>query len=138
LRSLQELDAQAQRRGQFVNANGRLQDTIVGTDALLANGMVGNLAFAGEKGNSLDVNDNAVELPHDKVLLVANDGTLTAVKAGAMQHWTQRAAPVTFGEVPQTIEPPRVGKLVKFEKRLLEPTDRMVIGIEYTMEGESK
>jgi len=69
---------------------------------------------------------------------VDNGTYLTAVKTGAMQHWTQRSAPIAFGEIPQTIEPPRVGRLVRFEKRLLEPTDRMVIGFEYTTEGESK
>jgi hypothetical protein len=115
----------------MVNENGRLQETIVGTGALLANGMVANLAFAGEKGNSLTVSSNDIALPHEKVLLVDSGGWLTAVKAGAMQHWTERLIPVTFPQVPQAIEPPRVGRLVKFEKRLLEPTDRMVIGLEY-------
>ena len=140
LRSLLELDARQRQRGAVVAENGRLQETIVGTDALLANGMIGNMAFAGERSNTLDLNDNTIALPHEKVLLVDNGGYLTAVKAGAMQHWTERLSfeTVQFAEVPQAIEPPHEGRLVRLEKRLLEPSDRMVIGIEYTTEGESK
>jgi len=138
-RSLMELDAQAARRGRAVAANGRMQDTIVGTDALIANDMLANVSFVADKGNTLNVADNTIALPHESYLLIDNGTYLTAVRAGPMQHWTEKPAAVQFVEVPQNIEVPRVGQLVKLEKTLLEPSDPMVIRAQYTWkEGVSK
>jgi hypothetical protein len=133
LRTLRELEA-AQAASGVANtgANPRLQETIVGTDALLAGGQVANVAFAGERGNTLDVADNPIALPHDKYLLLASGGYLTAVKAGAMQHWTETAVRPEFAEVPQDIAVPMVGRLVKFEKTLIKPTDNLTIRATYT------
>jgi hypothetical protein len=135
LRTLRELEAaQPAVPGGPAMAGGqtRLQETIVGTDALLAGGQLANVAFAGERGNTLDVADNPIALPHDKYLLLASGGYLTAVKAGAMQHWTETAVRPEFAEVPQDIAVPLVGRLVKFEKTLIKPTDNLTIRATYT------
>ena len=127
-------EAQLRTLRELATAGGqsRLQETIVGTDALLAGGQLANVAFAGERGNTLDVADNPIALPHDKYLLLAGGGYLTAVKAGAMQHWTETAVRPEFAEVPQDIAVPLVGRLVKFEKTLIKPTDNLTIRATYT------
>ena len=107
------------------------QETIVGTDALLANGMRGNVRYSGDAGNRLDVNDNGIDLAHERYLLIDNGKYLTAVKAGPMVNWRQKLTPVVFFNVPQGIEVPRVGQLVKLEKTLVEPADEMVISTDY-------
>ncbi|HUT59487.1 MAG TPA: secretin N-terminal domain-containing protein [Phycisphaerae bacterium] len=137
-RALAELDAAARQKGYAVARNDRFQETIIGTDALLANAWTANLTFAGEKGNRLDVNDNAIALPHERYVLIDNGDYLTVVKAGEMQHWREQAPPVLLAEVPQTIEVPRVGQPVKFEKTLLEPSDEMILHLQYSLEGASK
>ncbi|RPI62690.1 MAG: hypothetical protein EHM48_03685 [Planctomycetaceae bacterium] len=137
-RTLMELDAQSAGKADVVPANARLQETIVGTDALFANGMTGNVAFAGDRGNSLTVNGSSVALPHESYLLINNGRYLTAVRAGAMQHWTTPVTSAMFAPVPQTIEVPRVGQLVNLEKTLLESNDRLVISAEYTWKGVFK
>ena len=127
LRTLMEMSAKRPMRVAGENS----QETVVGTDARLANGMNANLRFAGDALNTLDVNGNAIDLPHERSVLIDNDGYLTAAKAGAMHHWTERIAPFVFFEVPQSIEVPRVGHLVKLEKTLLNPEDEVVISIGY-------
>lgn len=129
-RTLMQLDADNSADGRIAVPNTRRQDTIVGTDALLANGWVANASFAQDRRNTIDINGNAIVLPHEKYILVDNGGYLTAVRAGEMQHWTQEAPPIQFAEVPQDIEVPRVGRLVKFEKTLVKPTDRLGIWAE--------
>ncbi len=138
-RSLMELDAELTRRsGRAVEANGRLQETIVGTDAYLANGMIANIAFAGDKGNSLDISGNSINLAHEGYVIVDNGGFLTVIQAGAMQHWQERPVVVQFAEIPQNIETPRVGQLFRFERTLLEPSDQMVLRAEYKWKGVSQ
>jgi len=133
LRAVRELAARQGAAAAAVAPNDRWQETIVGTDALLANGGVANLAFAADTRNTLDLNGNTVVLPHEKYVLIDNGGYLTAVKAGEMQFWRQRpkVEAVQFADVPQEIEVPAVGHLVKFEKTLIEPADELVIGAEY-------
>ncbi len=136
-RSLLELNAKSGGwAGREVPANERRQDTIVGTDAFLANGMIANITFAGDKGNTLDVNGNNVNLAHEGYLLIDNGRFLTVVKTEAMQHWTAKPADVGFVKVPQKIEVPRVGRLVRFEKTLIKPADRLVIRVDYNRKGE--
>jgi hypothetical protein len=126
--------------GQAVFSGERRQETIVGTDALLANGMLANSTFARDRDNTLTVNDNPVRLAHENYLVIDNGTSLTAVKAGPMQFWTEKPADVGFVQAPQTIEAPRVGQLVRFEKSLVDPTDRMVLRAEYSwnVKGASK
>ena len=135
LRTLREVEARRPRERTRVAPNQRLQETIIGTDALLANGWLANVSFAGDVGNTLDVKGNAVSLPHGKYVLINNGGYLTAVQAGEMQHWTQQVKPVEFAEVPQDIEVPRAGRLVKFEKTLIKPTDKLAIRAQYNWKG---
>jgi hypothetical protein len=135
LRTLRELEAKRSGLGRNVAANTRFQETIVGTDVLLASGQTANLTFASERGNTLDVGGNTIALPHEKYVLIDNNGYLTAVRAGEMQHWTEQARRIEFAEVPQDIEVPRVGRLVKFEKTLIKPTDQLTIRATYTWEG---
>jgi hypothetical protein len=135
LRTLREVEAKRPRQAHRVEPGSRRQEAIVGTHALLANGMVANVAFAGERGNTLDINGNAIALPHEGYVLIDNGGFLTAVRSGQMQHWTEQARAVEFAEVPQDIDVPRVGRLVKLEKSLIRPSDDLVIRADYTWEG---
>ena len=133
--TLMQLD-QENRRGtklkSRVAANERFQETIVGTDALLANSMVANVTYAGDEGNVLDVADNGIRLAHDRYVLIANnDGSLTAVRAGQMQHWTEAPTGPAFANVPYTIDVPRVGQRLKLEKTLVDPSDVLVIRVAY-------
>ncbi|HUU43472.1 MAG TPA: hypothetical protein VMX57_06815, partial [Planctomycetota bacterium] len=118
-----------------VGANPSEQDAIVGTDALVANGMVANTEFAADNWNRLNILDNPIRLAHERYVLIDNGEYLTAVRAGAMQHWTQKSAPVVFVQVPQTIDVPRTGQLVRFEKTLVQPEDDLVIRATYYWKG---
>ena len=137
-RTLMELDARKSGSGRRVAANPNWQDTIVGTDALLANGWTANVRFAADRGNTIDINDNPVNVEHDRYILIDNGSFLTAVRAGEMQHWMQRAARVQFAEVPQDIDVPRVGQMLRFEKSLVKPTDELAIRATYRWKGEGR
>ena len=137
-RTLMELDASRRAGGRAVAANPRGQETIVGTDALIANGMIVNPTFAGDRGNTLDINDNGIVLPHEQYVLIDNGAFVTVVRAGEMAHWTQRDEGVQFAEVPQDIEVPRVGALARFEKKLVKPGDDLVIRVTYLYEGDDR
>lgn len=135
-RTLRQFEDRLAASGKPVAANRRRQETIVGTDALLANGMLANITFAADRGNSLAVNGNVIDLPHHNVILINNGSYLTAVHAGAMQHWTEKPTAAPMAEAPEDIEIPRMGRLVKFEKTLVNPTDRLVLTAEYLWEGD--
>jgi len=122
-RTLTQLDASnARALGEnTIAANERRQDTIVGTDALLANDWVANAFRAGERTNVLDINGNPVELPHDRYILIDNGRFLTAVRAGQMRHWTEASEVVTFATVPEEVEVPAVGHMLRLEKTLVNP-----------------
>ncbi|HDZ20101.1 MAG TPA: hypothetical protein ENH80_00310 [Phycisphaerae bacterium] len=115
------------------NENPRNQETIVGTDALLSNAMKLNVTYARDRGNRLDILDNPIELSQEKYILIDNYGYLTAVKAGAMQHWTAVTVFEPLAEIPQTIDVPRAGQLVKLEKTLVDPADRLEIRATYRL-----
>jgi hypothetical protein len=117
--------------------NVRWQDTIVGTDALLANGMVANITFAGDYDNTLDLNGNSLKIVHEDYLVINNGGYLTAIRADQMQHWTETPSSIPFAVVPQTLDVPRVGRQVRLEKTLVEPTDDLVIRANYVWKGDS-
>ncbi|OQB86106.1 MAG: Tetratricopeptide repeat protein [Planctomycetes bacterium ADurb.Bin126] len=132
VRSLMDVEALNNKMGRgYVDPNGRPQETIVGTDALLANGMVLNVAAAADKGNNLLIGPAAVALPHEQILAIDNGRFLTLVRAGAMQHWTEKPQIPEFARVAQAIEVPRVGQRVLMEKTLLEPTDAAELIIEH-------
>jgi hypothetical protein len=133
-RTLVELDANTGR--QVVSPNQRFQETIVGTDALVANGMIANVTFAADAGNTLNIVSNPINIEHEDYILIDNGSYLTAVKAGKMQHWTLGPTAVQFAEVPQDVDVPAVGRLVRFEKTLVEPTDELVIRAEYSWRAE--
>ncbi|HAU39018.1 MAG TPA: hypothetical protein DCX07_15060 [Phycisphaerales bacterium] len=134
--TLREIDA---RNGLLAGVPGeRRQDTIVGSDALLANRMTANLSYAAGDSNTFDVGGNAIALPHEQYVLIDNGDYLTAVRAGEMRHWTEKPELVRFADVPQNIDPPRTGRLVKFEKTLVKPTDPMGITVEYEWKGDAQ
>jgi len=135
-RTLNELDAGNKRK--VAAPNQRLQETIIGTNALVANGMLANVAFGADVGNELNIADNPIKLQHEDYILIDNGGYLTAVKAGQMQHWTQAPAAVQFAEVPQDIDVPALGRLVRFEKTLVDPTDDLVIRAAYSWKGDTR
>jgi len=122
-----------EQRAIGIADNPRNQETIVGTDALLSNDMALNVAYAHDRGNRFDLLDNAVHLPHEDYILIDNDGFLTAAKSGPMQHWAEPMAFEPLAEVPQTIDVPRVGQLVKLEKTLVDPADRLEIRATYRL-----
>jgi len=136
-RTLMEMDAakRAAVNGRQVEPNEIRQDTIVGTDALLANSMTTNVTRSRDKGNTLDIADNPVYVAHEKYVLIDNNGYLTAVRAGEMQNWQEASKPIEFVQAPQTIEIPRVGELVKLEKTLVKPSDEMVVRFDYQWKG---
>ena len=78
-RTLMEVDAR--RRDDRVDANERYQDTIVGTDALLANDWVGNVLQSSDADNTFDINGNPIRLSHEKYILIDNGRFLTALDA---------------------------------------------------------
>jgi tetratricopeptide (TPR) repeat protein len=131
LRTLLELDAARRAKGPAVTANPNAQETIVGTDALVANGMVANVRYAADFDNTLDLNGNPIQLSHAKYVVIDNGSYLTAIQANPMQHWAEAANPFPFAAAPQEIEVPRVGALVKFEKTLVEPGDELVLKASY-------
>ena len=139
-RTLMEMDVKNRSRsigGQLsVAANPNRQDTIVGTDALLANHWFANVTYSADRGNTIDVFDNPVNLRHEDYILIDNNGYLTAVRAGQMVHWRDQAKAIEFVETPQDIDVPRAGRLVRFEKTLVSPADRLVIKATYTREGK--
>ncbi|MDP6637472.1 MAG: hypothetical protein QGG42_21445 [Phycisphaerae bacterium] len=136
-RTLMEVDASRRGavNGDQVDPNETRQETIVGTDALLANSMTTNVTYSRDRGNTLDIADNPISLSHEKYVLIDNGGYLTAVRAGEMQHWREASKHVEFVKAPQTIEIPRVGELVKLEKTLVKPGDEMVIRFDYQWKG---
>jgi len=136
-RTLMEMDAarRAAVNGDQVGANETRQDTIVGTDALLANDMTTNVIRSRDRGNTLDIADNPISLAHEKYVLIDNNGYLTAVRAGEMQNWQEASKHVEFVQAPQEIDIPRVGELVKLEKTLVKPSDEMVVRFDYQWKG---
>ena len=134
-RTLMQQDDRNALDGRKAAPNTRFQETIVGTDALLANGWVANLSYAGDRANRVDLNGNDIQLTHGKYVLIDNGGFLTAVRTGEMQHWTEQTAAVVFAEVPQDLDVPRAGQLVKFEKTLVKPNEDLVISATYSSKG---
>ena len=114
------------------------QEAIVGTDALLANSLPVTVSRAADEANTLTYAGNTLEVAHEDYLLVDNDGFLTAVKSGRMQHWSVETEPVRFPGVPAAVVVPAVGQTLKFEKTLLDPSDAPNLEAEYTWEGETR
>jgi hypothetical protein len=114
------------------------QEAVVGTGALLANGLVVDISRAGDYDNNLTYFGNTLPVTHEDYLLVDNGGYLTAVKSGRMQHWTAEVEPVRFPGVPAAVVVPAVGRTLKFEKTLLDPSDSTELVAEYTWQGEER
>jgi len=114
------------------------QEAVVGTDALLANGLPVAISRAADERNTLIYNGNTLQVAHDDYLVVDNGGYLTAVKSGRMQHWSVEVEPVRFPGVPAAVVVPTVGYTVKFEKTLLDATDTLELVADYTWEGDER
>jgi len=145
-RTLRQMEA---RRGPAFQAAGVAapsnlllggQATVIGTEALLANGMTVNPTFGGDLYNGMDVRGNPIRLEHERYILIDNnDGTLTAVKAGAMRHWADVSARgAGLAAAPQEFEVPRVGRLVRLEKALLDAGEDLTIHATCTWKGDGK
>jgi len=134
-RTLMQMDVRNSGDGRVAVRNDRSQDTIVGTDALLANGMTANLRFAGDADNDLDISGNDIQLAHGSYVLIDNGSFLTAVRPGEMRHWTETSPTPRLAPVPLEIEVPRVGQLVKFEKTLVKPEDELLLSATYVWKG---
>jgi len=65
---------------------------------------------------------------------------LRKAKAGERPQKSQavKQEDVGFADVPQELDLPRVGELVKFEKTLIRPADRLTIRADYTWKGAAK
>jgi hypothetical protein len=114
------------------------QETIVGTEAIVANGGTLDIAHVADEANTLSYNGNTLKVAHDDYLVISNGGYLTAIKTGRMQHWTAEVEPVQFPGVPAAVVVPAVGYTVKFEKTLLDPSDALELVTDYTWEGEKR
>ena len=114
------------------------QEAVVGTDALLANGLPVAISRAADERNTLTYNGNTLQVAHDDYLVVDNGGYLTAVKSGRMQHWSVEVEPVRFPGVPAAVVVPTVGYTVKFEKTLLDASDTLELVADYTWEGDER
>ena len=114
------------------------QEAVVGTEAIVANGAVVNIAHAGDDKNTLDYIGNTLQVSHDDYLVVNNGGYVTAIKSGRMQHWAAEVEPVRFPGVPAAVVVPAVGYTVKFEKTLLDPSDSLELVADYTWQGEQR
>ena len=114
------------------------QETVVGTDALIANSGLVAISRAADERNTLIYNGNTLQVAHDDYLIVDNGGYLTAVKSGRMQHWSVEVEPVRFPGVPAAVVVPTVGYTVKFEKTLLDATDTLELVADYTWEGDER
>ncbi|MCY2931250.1 MAG: hypothetical protein NTV86_17530 [Planctomycetota bacterium] len=135
LRTLAELEASRGAAAAQVARNPRRQDTIVGTDALLANGMTANASYAADRGNVLDVGENPIALSHERYLLVSNGAYLTAVRSLPMANWKDASPYVEVIEAPQKIDIPRVGVPVRFEKKLAGADEALELSVTYEWKG---
>ena len=52
--------------------------------------------------------------------------------------WAGKNNTIEFAEVPQDIDVPRVGQMIRFEKSLVKPTDELVLRAAYTWKGEGR
>ena len=114
------------------------QETIVGTDAIVANGGMVNVAQAADEANTVSYNGNSLRVAHDDYVIISNGAYLTAIKTGRMQHWAAEVEPVRFPGVPAAVVVPAVGYTVKFEKTLLDPSDNLEMSTDYTWQGEKQ
>jgi len=133
-----------EQRGAGAALSGQLpprdayQEAVVGTDALIANGVAVSITRAEDVQNTLTYNGNTLQVAHDDYLIVDNGGYLTAVKSGRMQHWSVEVEPVRFPGVPAAVVVPTVGYTVRFEKTLLDVSDRVELLADYTWEGDER
>jgi len=116
-------------KGQF--------EIVPGTGQRMANSASVQLDMARDVSNGLVVNGAAVELPHEKVLLVSANGRIVALRAGATQHWTEAPEAPEIEEVPMEINVPAVGTPVRFESVLVDPQDELVIECNYRFKEEA-
>jgi hypothetical protein len=123
VRALMDL---AQRRQQWrgFEVNPMDNPTVVGNRTVIANNDLVQVEAARDEGNWFNYRDNRIDLRHGRYLLVSNGESITIISATEMRHWTEQieAAPVVV-DVPPRFDLPRVGRLIKFEKTLIQPDD---------------
>ena len=106
-------------------------EIVPGTVAELSNGAQVKVQMAMDTSNGLLVNDAAVELPHERILLVLNDDRIVALRAGATQLWMEAPEAPEIREAPTEMTVPAVGVPVRFEKILVTPQDDLRIECSY-------
>jgi len=137
LRALAEFGQRRQRDAAF-HENPMRNPTAVGTRTVIANNDTITVEQSADTGNWYDYNDNRVFVPHDKYLLISNNGYVTAVGGTQTYHWTERvAAKRVIIEVAPKVDLPLVGRVFKFEKTLLAPEDEPVLEARYEV-GEAE
>jgi hypothetical protein len=107
------------------------RELVPGTGTLLTNEAAIAVELAADTSNTINVQGEAVDLPHERILLVLRAGQAVAVRAGATQHWTEEPEAPTFEETPQGLTVPAVGSRVAFERVLLNPQDELVLKCRY-------
>ena len=130
LNALLELEQDAAGPGATVE-RGRFQ-IVPGTGQYLPNDATVRLQMARDDANTLVVNSGLVELPHEHVLLVFNNGRTVALRAGATQYWTEDPEAPEIRELPIEIHVPVVGTPVRLERMLVGPEDELMIRCTYS------
>jgi len=114
-------------------ARGR-REAVPGAAMILSNAATLKVQSARDTANTLYVNGSAVDLPHERALLVSANGRILAIRAGATQFWTERPQAPDIEEVPVEIDVPAVGVPVRFEKVLVAPQEVLTIECDYHYE----
>ncbi|MFH1732777.1 MAG: hypothetical protein ABIF82_14155, partial [Planctomycetota bacterium] len=134
LRQLMDAGQRRQRTRPF-EENPTTQDVAVGNKATIANYRQIDIVASDAGGNRFDYLDNAIRVPHGKYLLINNDNNyVTIIGSTEKYHWTEQIEPTrVVSEVAPRIDLPLAGRVVKFEKTLIEPEDEPVLRADYVM-----
>ena len=137
LRQLMDAGQRHQRARPF-EENPTTQDVAVGNKTTIANYRQINIVGSDTGANRFDYLDNAIRVPHGKYLLINNDNNyVTIIGSTEKYHWTERIEPRrVVTEVAPRIDLPLAGRVVKFEKTLIEPEDEPVLRADYVMAQE--
>ncbi len=131
VRAMVEL-GQKQSRTAVFEENPIANDVAVGNRTTIANNDQLTIVASNDRGNRIDYLDNGVFVPHGKYLVVDNNGYFTVVGATQTYRWDERIpAQRIVIDVPPQIDLPLVGRVVKFEKTLLQPEDEPVLRASY-------
>ena len=134
LQHMLDVGQKAQRKADF-DENRISGEVAVGNATVIANNEAMTVTESDERGNWVNYRDNRIVIPHGKYLLINNDNRfVTVVGATEKHHWTERIKPKRIVvEAPPRIDLPLVGRVVTFEKALIEPEDKPVLQADYVV-----